>query len=72
MLERLLSDISPEVARLLDEAFATATRVLEQNRPVLLDAAAELISKETLSEAQLAVYRDRLTMPPGIGQLETG
>jgi cell division protease FtsH len=66
--DRRNSNVGPELAgrinaavnALLDEAFVQATRLLEANGALLKEAAGELILKETLTEAQLATYRQRL------------
>ena len=42
------------VRRLIDEAFAKATRILAQRRALLEVGAAQLLAKETLTEAELA------------------
>jgi cell division protease FtsH len=51
--------IDRAVRRLIDEAFATATRILEQRRALLEDGAAQLLARETLTEAELAPLAER-------------
>jgi cell division protease FtsH len=56
----LAERITQAVSGLLDAAFTQATCLLEANRSLLEEAARELIQQETLNEAQLQKFRDRL------------
>ncbi len=49
---------------LIDGAFRRARRVLERNRPVLVEAAGMLLDKETLGEPELHPFFDRLVTEP--------
>ncbi len=49
------------VKMLLDEAFAHASAVLDRNRAVLDQAAADLLAKETLSKDDIAALGERVT-----------
>ena len=55
--------VSAAVSGLLDEAFDLATAILETNRPLLEEAARQLLAEETLSEERLRQVRARLKMP---------
>jgi cell division protease FtsH len=55
--------IDTAVRRLIDDAFARAQTILSANKPVLLESAGELLSKETLSEDELRPYAARLVQP---------
>ena len=52
--EEVAARIDEEIARLLDEAHQRARRVLEEHRDVLDHLAAELLERETLTDAELA------------------
>ena len=52
--DEVAARIDEEVARLLDEAHERARRVLEEHRAVLDHLAAELLERETLTDAELA------------------
>jgi len=53
--EQVAATVDAEVRALLDNAMSEATQVLVANRKILDVLAAELLEKETLSEAELAV-----------------
>src|SRR5690625_6580637 len=51
--EALLSAVDTEVRRLIDEAYANAKRLLEENRDRLESITSELLEHETLDEAEV-------------------
>src|SRR5699024_406069 len=51
--EGLLSAVDTEVRRLIDEAYANAKRLLEENRDRLESITSELLEHETLDEAEV-------------------
>jgi cell division protease FtsH len=52
--------IDVAVRRLIDDAFSRARSILSANKNLLLDSAAELLAKETLSEDELRPFAARL------------
>ncbi len=66
--EATAQQIDAAVRRTIEQCFHCASRILETNRAVLESAAAELLKKETLEEADLARLTDRLQRFPGCGE----
>ena len=58
--------IDVAVSRLIDDAFARARNILGANKPLLLETAADLLAKETLSEDELRPYAARLVHVDGV------
>jgi cell division protease FtsH len=52
--------IDAAVRRLIDDAFSRAQGILAANKPLLLETAAVLLAKETLSEDELKPFAARL------------
>jgi len=59
----MASAIDGQISRLVDEGFERATRVLSLNRTLLDEVADLLVRRETLREADLAPYVDRIRRP---------
>ncbi|MDQ6838239.1 MAG: hypothetical protein M3137_07915, partial [Actinomycetota bacterium] len=59
----MASAIDGQISRLVDEGFERATRVLSLNRSLLDEVADVLVRRETLREADLAPYADKLRRP---------
>jgi len=57
--------IDVAVRLLIDDAFTRAQRILNTNRPLLLESAQELLAKETLSEDELRPFAARLVREDG-------
>jgi cell division protease FtsH len=55
--------IDVAIRRLIDEAFRQAQEILAANKGLLLESAAELLAKETLSEEELRPFATRLIQP---------
>ncbi len=55
--------IDVAVRRLIDDAFTRAQSILAANKALLLESAAELLAKETLSEDELRPFAARLVLP---------
>ena len=53
-------EIDIAVRGLVDHAFTRARGLLETHRPILLDGAAQLLERETLTETELAPLFERL------------
>ncbi len=66
--EATAQQIDAAVRRTIEQCFRCATRILEANRAVLESAAAELLNKETLEEADLARLTEQLRRFPGCGE----
>jgi cell division protease FtsH len=64
--------IDEGVAVILDEAFATALGCLEANRKALTGCAADLLERETLSEADLEPVKARLRKGPAVAKVAEG
>ncbi len=62
--EETAREIDHAARSLVDGAFRRARQILERNRPVLLEAAAMLLEKETVSEAELRPLFSRLAKEP--------
>jgi cell division protease FtsH len=58
--EQTAREIDLAVRRIVDDAFERALKTLERNRPVLEASAAELLARETLDEAALADFFEKL------------
>jgi len=56
-------EIDLAVRRIVDASFERAVGILERNRPVLEASAAELLAKETLDEAALKAFFEKLGAP---------
>jgi cell division protease FtsH len=57
--------IDNAVRRLIDDAFERARTILATNKDLLLESAAALLVKETLSEDELRPFAARLKRPDG-------
>ena len=57
--------IDHAVKALIDEAYRTASTILEHNRSILDAAARELLARETLGAADLAKLTQSLKQHPG-------
>ena len=62
--EETAREIDRAARSLVDGAFRRARQILERNRPVLMEAAAMLLEKETVSEAELRPLFARLAKEP--------
>ena len=62
--ERTTERIDESVTALLDNAFDRATEILTKNRTILDCASADLLKRETLDEAALAVFARELVHEP--------
>ncbi len=60
--ERTVERIDVSVTEILDQAFGQATAILTANRAVLTDASAELLRSETLDEAAIADFAEKLAV----------
>jgi cell division protease FtsH len=63
--EETAREIDRAVSELARTAFERATRILTENRQVLKEGARQLLQKETLSEAEIAVIAGSLARPAG-------
>jgi cell division protease FtsH len=57
--------IDVAVRLLIDDAFTRAQKILDANKPLLLETATELLAKETLSEDELKPFAARLVRVDG-------
>jgi cell division protease FtsH len=62
--DHLASVVDDEVRKLMDNAMEEATKALQANRGVLDTLAEELLEKETLNEAELAVLFKKIRKAP--------
>jgi cell division protease FtsH len=62
--ERTAQMVDDEVKRLVDEAYAKATDILIENRPLLDDIAAALLERETIDREDLDRLVKGLPLPP--------
>jgi len=60
MADATAREVDVAVRGLVDRAFQRARKLLESHQPVLLDAAKQLLAKETLVEAELKPIFERL------------
>lgn len=64
--EETAHDIDLALRGLVEAAHAQALRILEANRPLLVEGAGQLLAKETLADGELAGVLRRVVMPPSI------
>jgi len=62
--EETAREIDVAVRRIVDGSFARAREILGRNREILESSAAELLERETLEEAQLRAYFEKLDRGP--------
>jgi cell division protease FtsH len=62
--EGTAQSIDDAVRVLVETAFKTSYAILENNRSVLTSSAQELLTHETLNQADLQVFAVRLAKPP--------
>jgi cell division protease FtsH len=62
--ERTAEMVDDEIKRLLDEAWARARTILDENRDLLDRLAAALLERETVDGEDIQVLREGRTLPP--------